>query len=495
MMRQLRSAAVMMLTAWLWVSPLQAQEIEGTWGGSIDAGAAVLRVYFTFTRDDAGNLTGVADNPAQSSESVPLSLVTFDGSALHAEIAVEPAATYDGTFNADPRSFTGTYSQNGATFPLDLVPSEIVRPVRPQEPKPPFPYNVEEVGYDNAAASVHLAGTLTTPRRRGPHPAVLLITGSGAQDRDETLVGHKPFLVIADYLTRRGIAVLRVDDRSVGGSTGDFAKSTSEDFTGDVLAGVDYLKSRRDIDPERIGLIGHSEGGIIAPAAAARSKDVAFIVLLAGPGVPGHQLLSRQIELLQGAASAPADYSTFMIELSQELLNLSVAESDDTLAQQRMAAYWNERKTAAASSQLSAETKALIASADTDAAIASSIQELRTPWMKYFLAYDPAPALTQVTCPVLALNGTLDLQVEAEQNLPAIAAALEAGQNTDYTVTALDDLNHLFQPATTGSTEEYAQIETTIDPTALRAISSWLRPRVSRSASAPLTPALLPVLP
>jgi len=491
----------MMLSAWLWVGPLQAQDdtqIEGTWGGSIDTGASVMRLYFTFNRDDAGNLTGVADSPIQSSESVPLSVVTFDGRALHVEVAVDPAATYDGTFNADPRSFTGTFSQNGATFPLELVPSEVERPARPQGPKPPFPYDVEEVGYDNAAAGVHLAGTLTTPRGRGQHAAVLLITGSGAQDRDETIAGHKPFLVIADYLTRRGIAVLRVDDRSVGGSTGDFAKATSDDFTGDVLAGVAYLKSRRDIDPERIGLIGHSEGGIIAPAAAARSKDVAFIVLLAGPGVPGHELLARQIELLQAAATAPADYSTFMTELSQQLLNLSVAEPDDTVAQQRMAAYWNESKTEAATSQRSAEAKALIASADTDAAILASIAELRTPWMKYFLAYDPAPALTQVTCPVLALNGTLDLQVEAEQNLPAIAKALEAGQNPDYTITALDDLNHLFQPASTGSTEEYGQIETTFDPTALRAISRWLRSRVSLSAnpvSAPLTPTLLPILP
>ncbi|HTU61076.1 MAG TPA: alpha/beta fold hydrolase, partial [Polyangiales bacterium] len=360
--------------------------------------------------------------------------MTFDGRALHVEVAGDPPAVYDGTFSADPPSFAGTLSLAGASFPLELVPSEIVRPARPQEPKPPFPYDVEEVSYDNAAAGVHLAGTLTTPRGRRQHAAALLINGSGAQDRDSTISGHKPFLVIADYLTRRGIAVLRVDDRGVGGSTGDFAAATSADFTGDALAGVAYLKTRPDIDPASIGLIGHSEGGIIAPAAAARSNDVAFIVLLAGPGVPGRELIVRQNELLQATSNAPEGYGAFMTEVSRDLVDISVAEPDDVLAQQLLAARWNERKAEAASSQLSAEAKALIASPDTDAAISSSIKELRKPWMKYFLAYDPAPALTQVTCPVLALNGTLDLQVEAEQNLPAIAAALEAGQNPDYSI-------------------------------------------------------------
>src|SRR5712691_5734789 len=215
------------------------------------------------------------------------------------------SGAYEGQLAAGGAQIAGEWKQNGASLPLTLTRAgklPVLR--RPQEPKKPYPYREEEVAYDNKQGHSHLVGTLTLPRSGGPFPAALLITGSGQQDRDEALMGHRPFLVLADYLTRRGIAVLRVDDRGVGGSTGEVARATTEDFAGDVLAGVAYLKTRKEIDPKRIGLIGHSEGGVIAPLCAARSRDVAFMVMLAGTGLPGEEILYRQGELILKAMGA-----------------------------------------------------------------------------------------------------------------------------------------------------------------------------------------------
>ncbi len=317
---------------------------------------------------------------------------------------------------------------------------------RPQEPGRPFPYEEVAIAYRNDAAGITFAGTLTKPQGAGPFPAVLLITGSGAQDRDETLNGHKPFLLTADYLTRKGIAVLRVDDRGVGGSGGD-PNATSKDFAGDVQAGVRCLASRRDIDARHIGLIGHSEGGIIAPmVASSPDAGVAFIVLLAGPGVPGDEILYEQSKVLI-AASGGTDADVKAARAQQESIVAVVKAGGDVRTMQR-------------------KLRAL--------GIPETADALLSPWYQFFLAYDPRPTLSKVKVPVLALFGERDLQVPPAQNAPAIEAALKSGAAKKHQVLVLPGLNHMFQTSRTGLPAEYADIEETMSPVVLAAIADWV---------------------
>jgi hypothetical protein len=339
---------------------------------------------------------------------------------------------------------------------------------RPQEPKPPFPYKAENVTYSNAAAGAKFAGTLTLPRSGGPFPAVLLITGSGQQDRDESIFGHRPFLVIADYLTRRGIAVLRVDDRGVGGSTGDVAHATSEDFASDVLAGIAYLKSRADIDPRRIGLVGHSEGGLIAPMVARRSPDVAFIVLLAGTGIPGDQILYLQQAAIarQMGASTP----TILINRAVEQLLLTAIKrgTDPAAPDPKSKQPVDDRRAPPPKDDKKP------ADNEASAAMDKLAKRVGSPWLRFFISYDPRPALREVRCPVLALIGSKDIQVPAKENLPEIEKALKAGGNKNYMVKELPNLNHLFQTCRTGNIDEYGRIEETFAPSALELIADWV---------------------
>jgi fermentation-respiration switch protein FrsA (DUF1100 family) len=310
------------------------------------------------------------------------------------------------------------------------------------------------VVYQNKSAGVELAATLTIPQGKGPFPAVVLITGSGPQDRDEALFGHRPFLVLSDYLTRKGIAVLRADDRGVAKSTGNFALATTADFATDTEAGIAYLKTRPEIDVHKIGLIGHSEGGAIAPMVAARNRDVAFIVMMAGTGVPGDAVIAEQTKLrleANGVSSAEAEKQG-ATEL--EILTLVKQEKDPIAAEKKL------------HEKLSGQV--------TDAQLGATIQTLNSPWMRYFISFDPATALAKVSCPVLALNGSKDVQVSPSQNLPAIRKALEAGGNKHFEIAELLGLNHLFQTTKTGSPNEYAQIEETIAPVALDKIASWI---------------------
>jgi pimeloyl-ACP methyl ester carboxylesterase len=326
------------------------------------------------------------------------------------------------------------------------------------------------VVYDNPAAGNRLAGTLTLPRTAAPHPAVLLITGSGQQDRNEALLGHKPFLVLADYLTRRGIAVLRVDDRGVGGSTGEVAKATSADFATDVRAGVAYLKQRKDIDARRVGLIGHSEGGMIAPMVAAGSKDVAFIVLMAGTGVPGEEILYEQSALILKANGASEAAIARNRAAQEKMYAIAKTEKDDAVA---------ARKVREILRQLAASPVTGTAAKGEDAAAEAQVKMILSPWFRYFLAFDPRPTLRKVRCPVLAINGEKDLQVPPKANLPAIRAALKAGGNRDHTEKELPGLNHLFQACKTGSPTEYSQIEETFNPAALQAMGDWIVAQVT----------------
>jgi pimeloyl-ACP methyl ester carboxylesterase len=302
----------------------------------------------------------------------------------------------------------------------------------------------------------------------------VLITGSGPQDRDETVAGHRPFLVLADHLTRHGVAVLRYDDRGFGESSGNFASATSNDFAADVLAAVAYLKTRNDIDAKRIGLMGHSEGGLVAPIVAAHSRDVAFVVLLAGPGVKGIDILLLQAEKIARAGGTPDRLIQLNQKAQRSLFAVAQEEQDTAVAARRMRAVMQMFI-----DSLTAEDRRTLGFTDaaSNSLIETMVRQVNGPWFRYFLDYDPRGNLEHVTVPVLALNGEKDLQVPHEQNLPTIEAALRAGGNQDITIRLLPGLNHLFQTAKTGSPSEYAGIEETFAPAALDVISSWITQR------------------
>lgn len=336
---------------------------------------------------------------------------------------------------------------------------------RPQAPTRPFPYQTDSVRVDNRAAEgVTLAGTLTVPEGAGPFPAAVLISGSGRQDRDETVFGHKPFAVLADHLTRSGIAVLRYDDRGFGESSGRFDGATSADFATDADAAMRYLAGRPEIDSGAIGLIGHSEGAMVGPIAAAANDAVAYLVLLAGPGTDTKQLMLSQNRLI-GAAQGFSESDLDRMQLVNEKIMTAVATAPD-------------QATAEARVRDVLTPEALAALRLPDARREAAIQQFTGDWFRYFLQYDAVKFLSQIHVPVLALNGTLDRQVPADENLPAIEAALK--HNPDVTVRRLEGLNHFFQTAETGALGEYAEIEETFSLEAMAVVSDWILARFGR---------------
>jgi len=442
------------------------KSIEGAWQGELQVGMP-LRLIVKIARTPEGVLTGKMDSPDQGAMDIPIDTIIFRDDSLHFEIK-KISGSYDGKVNAEGSEITGQWKQMGMSFVLNLRRLEKAPELRrPQEPEKPYPYEEEEVTYENKKAGVRLAGTLTLPRAKPPFPAAILITGSGPQDRNETVFGHRPFLVLADYLTRRGIATLRVDDRGVGGSTGDPSRATSEDFAEDVLAGIEYLKSRKEIDSRKIGLIGHSEGGLVAPMVAVRSKDVAFIVLMAGTGLTGEEILLMQGALIRKAMGASDEVIERERERQKKIFQILKEEKDTTAAREKL------REIIAASMEtlFEQEKKSM---GDPKVAIEAQVKNLLSPWFRFFLTYDPKPALRKLSCPVLAINGEKDLQVPAKENLAAIEQALKEGGNKDYTIKELPGLNHLFQTAETGSITEYGKIEETISPSALEVIGKWI---------------------
>jgi pimeloyl-ACP methyl ester carboxylesterase len=445
---------------------------SGHWEGTIDIPGTALQVKVDLTVT-AGAWSGSIDIPAQNAKGLPLEDVTAAGGQVHFLIRGVPGApAFDGSLAAG--EIRGTFRQGGASFPFHLGREPLVPPRRPQEPRPPFPYEQREAAYDNG--TIHLAGTLTLPPGPGPFPAALLITGSGAQDRDEQVMGHRPFLVIADHLTRAGIAVLRVDDRGVGGSTGDNDSSTEDDFVSDVLAGVRFLAAQPRIDQRRIGLIGHSEGGTIAPLAAGRAPrtaGVAFLVLLAGTGLPGDEIVMRQTEWLLRAAGAPAAVREERLASERQILDLIRAERDPAKLRDRL----RPLVEAGLATGLPEEQAANGGSGD--AMVRHALRILVSPWYRSFVGYDPRPVLRQVRVPVLALGGDRDFQVPAAENLAAIAAALREDGDRDVTVRVLPGLNHLFQHAVSGGMEEYSAIEETFAPEALDIMTRWILDRFS----------------
>jgi pimeloyl-ACP methyl ester carboxylesterase len=296
---------------------------------------------------------------------------------------------------------------------------------------------------------------------------VVLITGSGPQDRNESLMGHEPFGVLADYLTRQGIAVLRCDDRGVGKSKGNFATSTTADFTNDVRSMLAWLRACPKVDAKRMGLIGHSEGGIIAPLVASKEDDIAFMVLLAGVGVPMKDLSLRQI--VDVTRSATSDQKTIAAAEARgrELIALLMEDTDTATLGKRI-----REKIMAAYNELTPEERAK--SGDPETAITMIMLKVGSPWQRWIIRYDPAPALRAVKCPVLAINGKKDIQVAWKENLEAIARDLDAGGNTHVKIAALPDLNHLFQHCKTGSLTEYGEIEETMSPAVLKQVGDWI---------------------
>ncbi len=435
---------------------VQASDIDGSWMGTLDAGAMKLRLLLQITTTPEG-MQATLSSLDQGGEAIPASSVQRDGAKLTIEVK-RLSGVFLGAFDKGLTTLEGTWSQNGNALPLTLkkVDKAAIKSsvAHPQEPKKPFPYRSEDVVYQNKPAGVELAATLTIPQGKGPFPAVVLITGSGPQDRDEALLGHRPFLVLSDYLTRKGIAVLRADDRGVAKSTGDFDLATTADFATDTEAGIAYLKTRPEIDLHKIGLIGHSEGGVIAPMVAARNHDVAFIVMMAGTGVPGDAVLAEQTRLILEANGVSNAAAEKLGATQLEILTLVKQEKDPMAVEKEL----REKLSGQAS----------------DAQLGATIEKMNSPWMRYFISYDPATALAKVACPVLALNGSKDVQVSPSQNLPAIRKALEAGGNKHFEIVELPGLNHLFQTAKTGSPNEYAQIEETIAPVALDKISAWI---------------------
>ncbi len=436
---------------------VHASDIDGRWLGTLQAGGAKLRILFQIT-NTSGGLHGTLTSLDQGGGAIPIDSIVRDGLKLTMEVKIVHGG-FSGTLNKELSKIDGTWTQNGGSLPLvlekvDDAQIKAASTPHPQEPQKPYPYVEQEVKYPNASAGIELAGTLTLPPGKGPFPAVLLITGSGPQDRDEAVFGHRPFLVLADYLTRKGIAVLRADDRGVGKSTGNFSTATTADFATDAEAGVAYLKQRPEINAHKIGLIGHSEGGVIAPMVAARNRDVAFIVMMAGTGVSGDQVLAEQNKLILEANGASPEAAAKEGERELEILTLVKQEKDPAVLDKKLR------------EKLSGKVP--------EAQVGATISQIESPWTRYFLNYDPATALRKVTCPVLAMNGEKDLQVPPKQNLPAIRKALEQGGNRHFEIIELPGLNHLFQTAKTGSPNEYSQIEETIAPVALGTIASWV---------------------
>jgi len=441
--------------------------IEGIWEGKLKVPGTELRIVFNISKNSDGALTATLDSPDQGVTGIPVEEVIFKDNILRLEVK-SAGGVFEGKVSEDFLVIEGEWKQSGQTLPLTVKRvDKAVEILRPQVPKKPYPYIEEEIVYENKDAGISLAGTLTLPSGDAPFPAALLITGSGPQDRNETIYNHHPFLVLADYLTRQGVAVLRVDDRGVGKSTGDFSQATSEDFASDVLAGIEYLKNRKEINPKQIGLIGHSEGGLIAPMVAVKSPDVAFIILMAGTGLTGEEILYLQGALISRAMGVSEEDIAKNRQFNEKIFSLIKEEKDEKTIEEKLRQMFMDDW-----AELNEEEKSRIG--DPEVFLKAQLQSLLSPWLKFFLTYDPKPTLSKVKCPVLVINGEKDLQVPPKENLSAIEEALKSGGNQDYTIKEIPNLNHLFQTAQTGLPSEYPKIEETISPIALKIITDWI---------------------
>ena len=432
--------------------------VTGHWEGHIELPGQPLTVKVDLTVENT-DWRGTIDIPMQGAKGLPLSEIQVEDDNVRFSIQGVPGnPTFQGTLKTD--AISGTFTQGGAEFAFRLSREAVPEPLRPQEPKPPFPYHSEDVTFQNGA--VQLAGTLTLPQGEGPFPAALLISGSGLQDRDQALFGHKPFWVIADSLTRAGIAVLRVDDPGIGGSTPHPKSPTTADFATDVEAAVTFLNTDTRIGT--VGLIGHSEGGAIAAIVASRSDVVGFVVLMAAPGVSGTELLRKQNERILDASGVHGTRRETLLRLLETLFTTLTAEMPEATRRQQVEDIVRKQL----------EANGIPPEQQDESHIRTAANQALEPWMRYFLQFDPRPALEIIRVPLLALNGDLDVQVDMEQNLTGIAEALKKGGNRNVTIHRLPGRNHLFQHAKTGLVNEYAVIEETISPEVLALIRDWI---------------------
>lgn len=434
----------------------EAADLIGRWEGALRIGEVSLPLVVRVAEGTDG-LVAVMDSPAQGARDMPITNLTEAGGTVRFAIP-SVGGRFEGARSADGATWTGSWSQGGAGLPLILTrvatTAEVaapVAPVRPQTPVPPFPYETEEVTFRNEGAGITLAGTLTTPEGSGPFPAVILLTGSGAQDRDEAIMDHKPFAVWADALTRRGVAVLRYDDRGVGGSGGGSNDDTTADFASDARVAMDYLRARPEIDANRIGLMGHSEGGSTALIATSEGAPAAFVVMIAGPALSGAALLPEQYARITSAAGATAEQAAEIRRVRAEIMDALVRNMEDR---------------AAAAQAVDA---ILSAAGVPEPARGREVAGLSSGWYRYFAAYDPAPALTALRTPLLAIYGGKDLNVPADLNAPVVSRL-----KPDATVVVLPGLNHLLQHSETGLGAEYGTITETLAPEAIATVVDWV---------------------
>jgi uncharacterized protein len=438
------------------------QAVAPTWQGTLDAGAMKLRLVLHVVQGEGGGLAATLDSIDQGAKGLKVDVIRLDGDKLHLELT-PLGARYDGTLDASRTEMRGTWQQGGGSLPLTFKAVTVEEKLRrPQEPQPPLPYDAKEVTFPSLAPGVTLAGTLTLPRGAAKAPAVALITGSGPEDRDETVFGHKPFLVLADHLTRRGIAVLRFDDRGVGGSSPGAPGATTRDFSADALGAAAFLKSRPEVDATRIGLLGHSEGAAIAVMAAAGSPDVAFVAMLAGAGLTGERVLELQTEAVARTSGASEAQIASVLSVNRTVYAIVREDTNDASAGAKI-------------------RKALEGQGLPEAAVEAQLKTVLSPWFRFFLTYDPATDIAKLRVPVLALTGDKDVQVVAKPNLDAIRSALERAGHKEHTVVALPGLNHLLQECKTGAIAEYSAIEQTMAPKALEMVGDWILARAKGS--------------
>lgn len=453
------------------VEKTPTRELTQVWQGKMKAGAQEFDFQFRVLKEADGTNVVFLDSFTENVGDLACTL-THEGDQVSVEVPITDAK-FIGTMNEAHDTIAGTWFQRGAELPLTIksVPLTDVREVkleRPQTPQPPFEYDVEELEIKNDAGGSVLAGTLTSPKGTERFPVVILISGSGPQDRDETIFNHKPFLVIADHLAKSGIAAFRFDDRGVGKSQGAFTTATSADFASDVNAIVDRLKQHRKIDPTRIALAGHSEGGVIAPMVASQRNDIAAMILLAGTGVNGKEITLNQSRLIAAGSGAPAE----ILDMQEQLLRkfFDRIEQDQPLDQDFLDGLAEEL-----SSALPEEMRE---AANLEAVVVQTKAKLDSPWFKFFAAHEPGPTLEKTTCPVLVIIGEKDTQVDPKLNMPAIKTALQKGGNQDFELKTMPNLNHLFQKCKTGLPGEYARIEETVSPQVLELMAQWLSKRI-----------------
>ncbi|WP_127844169.1 alpha/beta hydrolase family protein [Psychroflexus aestuariivivens] len=442
------------------------QNITGDWNGVLDVQGMKMRLVFHIENTEEG-LASIMDSPDQNVSGIPVTSTEFKNDTLTLKVK-NAGIEYIGVLN-DTGDVEGNFSQNGMVFKMNLTKNKIQKSElkRPQEPEEPFPYHSETVKFKNKNAKIKLAGTLTLPNQTEKFPAVVLISGSGPQDRNESILGHKPFLVLSDYLTRQGIAVLRYDDRGFAESEGDFGSATTLDFAKDAEAAVEFLKSHKNIDSENIGIIGHSEGGLIAPIVARDNSAVAFIVLMAGTGIPGDELLYLQQKLIGEVSGLSEIQIENSVENNKQAYKILSNSENITKAKSKLKSFYQKA--------LKENPDPQKPSNMTDEEyIDLVVSQIATPWFQTFINTNPADILQKVNCPVLAINGEKDLQVPPKENLQAIEKSLKTGGNQNITTIEYPNLNHLFQESKTGAPSEYAKIEQTIAPYVLEDISEWI---------------------